>query len=213
MSNKVGILGSGGVAQTLAKGFAAAGYDVQMGSRDPSKLAEFAESAGVTTGTLEAVVDGAPLLVLAVKGTAAEPIVNALAHLLVGKVVIDVNNPIADGPPEGGIVPYFTGPNDSLLERLQAAAPAARFVKSWSCVGAHLMIHPQLPGGRPSMFICGDDAGAKAQVAAILDGFGWDVEDIGGRQGARAIEPLCQLWCAPGFLRNDWVHAFKMLRP
>lgn len=213
MSNKVGILGSGGVAQTLAKGFAAAGYDVQMGSRDPSKLAEFAESAGVTTGTLEAVVDGAPLLVLAVKGTAAEPIVNALAHLLVGKVVIDVNNPIADGPPEGGIVPFFTGPNDSLLERLQAAAPAARFVKSWSCVGAHLMIHPQLPGGRPSMFICGDDAGAKAQVAAILDGFGWDVEDIGGRQGARAIEPLCQLWCAPGFLRNDWVHAFKMLRP
>lgn len=213
MSNKVGILGSGGVAQTLAKGFAAAGYDVQIGSRDPSKLAEFAAGAGIATGTFEAVAAGAPLLVLAVKGTAAEAIIKSLADHLVGKVVIDVNNPIADGPPEGGIVPFFTGPNDSLLERLQAAAPAARFVKSWSCVGAHLMIHPQLPGGRPSMFICGDDAGAKAQVAAILDGFGWDVEDIGGRQGARAIEPLCQLWCAPGFLRNDWVHAFKMLRP
>lgn len=213
MRKKVGILGSGGVAQTLAKGFAAAGYDVMIGSRDPSKLEEFAAAAGITTGTFEAVAAGAPLLVLAVKGTAAEPIVSALATTLAGKVVIDVNNPIAEGPPDGGIVRTFTGPNDSLLERLQAAAPGARFVKAWSCVGAHLMIHPQLPGGRPSMFICGDDAAAKAEVAAILDGFGWDVEDIGGRQGARAIEPLCQLWCAPGFLRNDWVHAFKMLRP
>ena len=66
--------------------------------------------------------------------------------------------------------------------------------------------------GRPTMFIAGDDAGAKAQVTGILEQFGWDAEDVGGVEGARAIEPLCQLWCAPGFLRNQWAHAFKVLR-
>ena len=130
-----------------------------------------------------------------------------------GKVVIDTTNPIADEPPEDGIVRYFTGPNDSLMERLQKAAPEARFVKAWNSVGNHLMINPKLPGGRPTMFICGNDATAKAQVSALLDGFGWDVEDVGTVKGARAIEPLCQLWCAPGFLRNDWVHAYKVLKP
>jgi predicted dinucleotide-binding enzyme len=63
------------------------------------------------------------------------------------------------------------------------------------------------------MFICGNDAGAKAVAVELLDQFGWESEDIGSAKGARAIEPLCQLWCAPGFLRNDWTHALKVLRP
>jgi hypothetical protein len=86
-------------------------------------------------------------------------------------------------------------------------------VKAFSCVGNALMVHPDLPGGRPTMFVCGNDAQAKEQVRAILDDFGWDVEDLGAAAAARAIEPLCILWCIPGFLRNDWVHAYKVLRP
>ncbi len=74
------------------------------------------------------------------------------------------------------------------------------------------MVDPQLPGGRPTMFLCGDDEAARRQVAGLLDELGWEVEDLGAAAAARAIEPLCMLWCIPGFLRNDWVHAFKVLR-
>ena len=62
------------------------------------------------------------------------------------------------------------------------------------------------------MFICGNDEAAKKTVGRLLDQFGWEVADMGKVQAARAIEPLCMLWCIPGFLRNEWTHAFKLLR-
>jgi predicted dinucleotide-binding enzyme len=73
------------------------------------------------------------------------------------------------------------------------------------------MIDPKFGGGRPTMFICGNDEPAKKIVAGILDSFGWETADMGKVEAARAIEPLCILWCIPGFLRNDWMHAFKLL--
>lgn len=209
---QVGVLGSGQVAQVLAKGFAGAGHRVRIASREGNKLADFSASSGIAEGTFADVAGWANLIVLAVKGTVAEQVAASVAAQAAGKILIDVNNPIADAPPEDGILRYFTGPNDSLLERVQAAAPDALCVKAWSCVGNAFMIHPQFPGGRPTMFICGNDAGAKQAVAGILDGFGWDSEDIGSAKGARAIEPLCQLWCAPGMLRGQWTHAFKLLK-
>src|SRR5678816_2045030 len=99
------------------------------------------------------------------------------------------------------------------MERLQRDHPRARFVKAWSLVGNRLMVDPELPGGPPTMMICGDDAAAKQTASGILELFGWEVEDYGGAVAARAIEPLCILWCIPGFLRNDWAHAYKVLRP
>lgn len=209
---KVGVLGSGQVAQVLAKGFADAGHPVRIASRDGSKLEEFAAATGIATGRFDETAAWADLIVLAVKGTVAEAVAASIAQASAGKVLIDVNNPIADAPPEDGILRYFTGPNDSLLERVQAAAPEALCVKAWSCVGNAFMIHPQFPGGRPTMFICGNDTAAKQTVAEILGSFGWDSEDIGTAKGARAIEPLCQLWCAPGMLRGQWAHAFKLLK-
>jgi 8-hydroxy-5-deazaflavin:NADPH oxidoreductase len=110
------------------------------------------------------------------------------------------------------VLRFFTTLEDSLLERLQRKAPEARFVKAFSCVGNALMVDPALPGGPPSMFYCGSDAGAKGEVEAILREFGHQPEDMGGVEAARAIEPLCILWCIPGFLHNDWVHAYKVLR-
>jgi predicted dinucleotide-binding enzyme len=74
------------------------------------------------------------------------------------------------------------------------------------------MVNPSFAAGRPSMFICGNDDSAKSTVAKILDDFGWDVDDMGTAEAARAIEPLCMLWCIPGFLRNEWGHAFKLVR-
>jgi predicted dinucleotide-binding enzyme len=208
---KVGVLGSGDVGKVLALGFKKHGHDVRIGSREGTKLAGWSSESGVAEGTFEAVAAHGEVLVLGVTGRVAEEVVKGLARSLEGKTVIDATNPIAGGP-VNGILPYFTGPNDSLMERLQKAAPGARFVKAFSSVGNAFMVNPSFPGGRPTMFIAGDDAGAKAQVTGILEQFGWDAEDVGGVEGARAIEPLCQLWCAPGFLRNQWAHAFKVLR-
>lgn len=208
---RFGVLGSGAVGQVLAKGLQAKGHDVRIGSREGGKLAEFSAQTGIREGTFAEVAAHGEIVLLAVSGAAAEGLVEGLAGALAGKVVIDTTNPIA-GPPVGGLLPYFTGPDASLMERLQKKAPAARFVKAFNSVGSAYMVDPQLPGGRPTMFVAGDDADAKRQVAALLDSFGWDAEHCGGAPLARPIEALCQLWCAPGFLRGDWAHAYKVLR-
>jgi predicted dinucleotide-binding enzyme len=211
---KVGVLGSGEVGKVLADGFLKHGHEVMRGSRDPAKLASWKAGAGpkARTGTFAEAARFGELVVLAVKGSAAVDIVAGLSGALDGKVVIDATNPIADAPPVHGVLRFFTGPNESLLEAIQARAPKARVVKAFSCVGNTLMVNPQLPGGKPTMFICGNDAAARKQVASVLDQFGWEIEDAGDAEAARAIEPLCMLWCIPGLLKNDWVHAFKLLR-
>jgi len=211
----IAVLGSGAVGQVLADGFLKHGYAVIRGSREAYKLDEWKAMTGERgrTGTFAEAAAAGDIVVLAVKGTAAASAVElAGAANLAGKIVIDATNPIADEPPQQGVIRFFTGPNDSLMERLQTQVPGARFVKAFSSVGNALMVNPQLAGGPPSMFICGDDPAAKAEVTEILRQFGWEAEDCGGVTGARAIEPLCMLWCIPGILRNDWAHAYKVLR-
>lgn len=210
---KVGVLGSGVVAQTLAKGFKRHGYDVRIGSRTADKLTAFATETGATAGAFADVAAWAEIIVLAVKGTAAiEAARLAGSANLKGKTIIDTTNPIADEAPVDGVLKFFTGPNESLLERLQQESPGARFVKAFNSVGNALMVNPSLPGGRPTMFYCGNDATAKQDVARILEQFGWEPADMGSAAAARAIEPLCQLWCIPGFREGRWTHAFKLLR-
>lgn len=156
----------------------------------------------------------ADTIVFAVKGSNAEAAIQSLGpQTLAGKIIIDTTNPIADAPPINGVLQFFTGRNESLMERLQRIAPQARFVKAFSCVGSALMVKPRFPDGAPTMFICGDDADAKAFVTRLLTEFGWDTEDMGHAESARAIEPLCQLFCIPGLQSNRWTHAFKLLKP
>jgi len=94
---------------------------------------------------------------------------------------------------------------------LQREFEGARFVKAFNSVGSACMVNPQFKGGTPTMFVCGNDDVAKKAVTGILAQFGWETADMGKAEAARAIEPLCMLWCIPGFLRNDWVHALKLL--
>lgn len=214
MPRRFGVLGSGDVGQMLAKGLAAAGYEVRIGSRTPDKLAAFSKKTGIRAATLPDLAAWAEALVLSVKGTAAlEAIELAGPKNFDGKLVIDTTDPITDDPPQDGVVRLFTGPNESLLERLQSAHPKARFVKAFNSVGADLMVHPALNGGPPTMFYCGNDATAKAVVGKILEQFGWEGADMGSAVAARAIEPLAVLWCIPGFREDDWDHAFRLLRP
>ncbi|AUX19935.1 DNA-binding protein [Sorangium cellulosum] len=211
----IAVLGSGIVGQVLADGFLKHGHSVMRATRQPSKLATWKADAGprASVGTFADAARFGELVVLAVKGTAAEEAIDlAGPEALAGKTVIDATNPIADEPPVNGVLKFFTGPNESLLERLARRAPDARFVKAFSSVGSVWMVNPDFGGVRPTMFICGDHAGAKREVEAILDAFGWEAEDMGGQEAARAIEPLCMLWCIPGLLHNRWTHAFKLLK-
>jgi predicted dinucleotide-binding enzyme len=211
---KVGVLGSGIVAQTLAAGLAKYCHQVIIGSRSPQKLAEFAaKTSGVTAGTFAEAAAFGELIILAVKGNvASEALGLAGTANLAGKTIIDTCNPIADAPPVNGVLQFYTGSNDSLMEALQTEFPAANFVKAFNSVGAPRMVDPKFEGGRPTMFICGNNAAAKQTVTALLDEFGWETADMGAAEAARAIEPLCKLWCIPGFTRNEWTHAFKLLR-
>ena len=211
---RFGVLGSGEVGQTLAKGLAANGYEARIGSRSPGKMAKFSKSTGIQAGTFSEVAAWGEAAVLAVLGTAALEVIQLSGHAsLRGKLVIDATNPISKEPPVDGVLRYFTGPNESLMERLQATYPDTAFVKAFNSVGSALMVHPMLSGGPPTMFYCGNDPGAKAVVKRLLEHLGWEGADMGTAVAARALEPLAQLWCIPGFRENDWMHAFRMLRP
>jgi predicted dinucleotide-binding enzyme len=212
---KVGVIGSGVVGQTLAAGFVKHGHQVEIGTRDSAKLAGWAaKNPGAEVKSFAEAGDFAEIVVLAVAGEVALEALKLVGPAaLRGKTVIDACNPIGGGPPVAGVLSYFVGQNESLMERLQAAYPDTHFVKAFNSVGAGQMVNPNFGGLRPTMFICGNDAGAKKTAAAICNEFGWDAEDMGPVEAARAIEPLCKLWCIPGIGRGDWSpHAFKLLR-
>jgi predicted dinucleotide-binding enzyme len=185
-----------------------------MGTRDQAKLADWlTRQRGAGAGSFSEAAKFGEVVVLAVKGTVAlEALRAAGAANLSGKPIIDATNPIADSPPVNGVLKFFTSLDESLMERLQREFAEGRFVKAFNSVGNPLMINPQFQGGKPTMFICGNDEAAKQIVRGILDQFGWETADMGKAEAARAIEPLCMLWCIPGFLRNQWSHAFKLLR-
>jgi predicted dinucleotide-binding enzyme len=170
---------------------------VKIGTRDKATLAEWAsKNSGASVGSFADAAQCGDAVVLAVKGDAALSALElAGADALAGKTVMDTTNPIAPLPPVNGVIRYFTNLDNSLMEQLQSAYPLAHFVKVFNSVGNRLMVNP----------------GAKKVVAGVLDQFGWETLDCGAVEAARAIEPLCILWCIPGFLRNEWTHAFKVL--
>jgi 8-hydroxy-5-deazaflavin:NADPH oxidoreductase len=214
MSEKIGIIGSGNVGKALSKAFMRHGYRVVLGSDHIEKIGEFGkENRGLETASFLQCARLADLVVLCVKGTAAEKVVAEVKAEISGKTVIDTTNPISDAPPQNGVLKYFTNFDESLMERLQKIAPDAHFVKAFNSIGSDLMDNPDFGGGiRPTMFICGNDNSAKKTVTEILGKLGLEVEDMGMVESARAIEPLAILWCIPGFLKNEWTHAFKLLK-
>jgi hypothetical protein len=178
---KVGVIGSGDVAKALAAGFLKHGHDVTLGTREPAKLADWrAKNPKAGVGSFADAAKFGEVAVLAVKGTvAAEALRAAGVANLKGKPVIDATNPLADSPPTNGVLKFFTNLDESLMERLQKAYPDLRLVKAFNSVGNARMVNPVYAGGRPTMFICGNDDAAKQTVSRILDQFGWETEDLG----------------------------------
>lgn len=212
---KVGIIGSGAVGKALAKGFLKYGYDTTIASRSVEKqLALKNEIGGAVkcTGFADTARDS-DIIVLAVKGAHVRNAIELCGkNHFEGKIIIDATNPIADEAPVNGVLKYFTSLEKSLMEDLQEMLPNAKLVKSFSCVGSAFMVDPDFAGGKPSMFICGNSEDAKKEVTSILVKFGWEVEDMGAVEAARAIEPLAMLWCIPGMREGKWSHAFKLLK-
>lgn len=211
---KIGILGSGVVGKTLGSGFIKHGYHVMIGTRDTQKLDDWKAENGAAahTGSFSEAAQFGECIVLASKGTVAKAVLaSAGAAHLNGKTIIDATNPIDDSDPEDGVLRFFTDINKSLMEILQESVPQAHFVKAFNSIGSPLMVNPAFKS-TPTMFICGNNEAAKKEVSAILDLFGFETEDMGMATAARAIEPLCILWCIPGFRENHWTHAFKLLK-
>ncbi len=209
---KIGIIGSGIVGTTLATGFCETDNQVRLGTGSTEKITELtsASDGKYEVGRFADVADWAEVIVLCVKGSVAEELVGSLTTELAGKPVIDTTNPMSDKPPTDGVLDYFTDQNESLMERLQAIAPEAKFVKAFNSVGAGVMVQPKY-AVVPTMFICGDQS-AKLTITPLIESLGWEVEDMGGAAGARPIEDLCKLWCITGFQKNEWTHAFRYLR-
>jgi len=213
---KTGIIGSGIVGRVLATAFLKEGHDVMLGTRDTSKdevVKWKNDNPSGKTGNFEETARFGELLVLATGGSVTEEAIKLAGTTnFKNKTVIDATNPIAAAPPENGVLKFFTDLNESLMERIQRLLPDAGLVKAFNSAGNAFMYKPEFKGGPPTMFICGNNEEAKKTVSGILTSFGWETEDMGMIQAARAIEPLCILWCIPGILNNTWNHAFKLLK-
>ncbi len=213
---KIGILGTGDVGKTLGKAFVALGHEVKMGSRDAKndKALAWAKETGpkASAGTFADAAAFGDIVVLATLGIANESALTmAGCDRFRGKVVIDTTNPLDFSK---GVPPTLAvSGHDSAGERVQILLPEARVVKAFNTVGSLHMFRPDFPGGPPDMFICGNDAEAKKQVAGILKDFGWGVIDSGGIESSRYLEAMCLVWVLHAFSSTPptWNHAFKVL--
>lgn len=213
---KVGILGSGDVAKALGTGFVTLGHEVRLGSRTANNTKALDWAKGThgkgSVGTFADAAAFGDMLVLATLGVATpEAIRLAGPSHFDGKVVIDATNPLAfsaQGSPS-----LTVGHTSSAGEVHQKALPKAHVVKAFNTVGNALFFRPSLPEGPPTMYICGNDAGAKKKVETILHDFGWpSVLDIGGIEGSRELESLCILWVKSAVALGNFRIAYKLLK-
>jgi predicted dinucleotide-binding enzyme len=197
---RIGVLGTGAVGRRIATKLVELGHEVTMGSRSAGSevLAEWLEEAGGVArgGTFAEAASAAELVFNCTSGEASlEALAIAGAGNLAGKVLADVANPLDFSQ---GMPPTLSVCNDdSLGERIQAALPEARVVKTLNTMNNQVMTEPgRLPGAH-NVFVCGEDAGAKAAVAELLQEFGWAPEqivDLGGISAARGTEMYLPLW-------------------
>lgn len=207
----VAILGSGQVAQVLGKGFAARGYKVTFGTRDPKAKKKELQSAVPTAGvaTMDAAAKAGDLVVMAIHGTnVADAVAAAGPANLAGKLILDTSNPLDFGP-AGAHKPASIP--DSCLQVIQRAAPKARVVKAWNCVPGPVMVDPKFPGGPGDQFICGDDSAAKAEATRILQSFGWNALDVGDATIAPYVEGMGLAVINHGARANAWNWGLKLL--
>lgn len=197
---KIGVLGTGMVGQTVGGKLVSLGHEVKLGSRDANneKAAAWAKGAGshASHGTFADAAAFGELLVNCTAGAGSLDALRAAGEANIGsKILMDLANPLdfSKGMPPS----LFVTNTESLGERIQAALPKARVVKTLNTVNCNLMVDAaRVGGGDHDMFVCGNDADAKAHVTELLRGwFGWKrVTDLGDITAARATEAYLHLW-------------------
>jgi predicted dinucleotide-binding enzyme len=212
---KIGILGSGNVAQTLGSGLLKLGHEVTLGTRDTSKLSEWLKDNTISKARAESFKDAAEfgeVIFLATFGLATATAIDmAGVDNFKDKIVVDVTNPLdfSDGAPPK----LASSPGNSLGEQIQKQLPKAKVVKAFNSIGAHIMIDAKREEGTPNLLIAGNDNRAKKWVADLASQWGWsDTIDIGGIDNAYWLEAFAMLWILYGFKTNNWQHAFKLLK-
>ena len=209
----VGILGSGDVGKALARGFLSRGHSVTIGSREPAKLAEFVREhpEKLAAKTFADTAREGEIVVIATLFSGTQSALQlAGAQNFAGKIVIDATNPLKFEP--GKPPALSVSGTDSAGESVQRWLPDAKVVKAFNTVGNALFVDPHFPGGKPTMFVAGNDDGAKNRVAQIAESFGWDVVDAGAITSSRYLEAIAMLWIDYAIRTATWQHAFKFLR-
>ncbi|MBV9102516.1 MAG: NAD(P)-binding domain-containing protein, partial [Candidatus Eremiobacteraeota bacterium] len=185
---RIGILGSGDVGRSLTLGFLGRGDEVMIGTRDPAKLQRWHEETAPSAriGRFEETARFGEAIALATLWSGTESALDLAGRdNLRGKVIIDVTNPLVfpgEGPPELAL-----GHSDSGGEQVQRWLMEAHVVKAFNTVGNGLFVKPDLAGGPPTMFYCGNDEEAKRFVRGVITDFGWEPFDVGGIEGARLL--------------------------
>lgn len=209
---KVAVIGSGDVGQALAKGLASIGHQVMIGTRNTQKkeLHWAKNQKEITLGSFAEAADFGELAFLAVAWHAAENVLAIVRPELSGKIVIDVTNPLIfndDGAPE-----LAFGHNMSAGELVQQTLADSHVVKTLNIINYKNMVRPEYKQGTPVMFLCGNNQSAKVHVGDMLAELGWvNIQDIGGIEKSRLLEPLCLLWVEYGVMNDTWDHAFAVL--
>jgi 8-hydroxy-5-deazaflavin:NADPH oxidoreductase len=204
---KVAIIGSGIVGQTLGKKLVELGHDVVLGTRDPNKLDEAKGWAGSLSDWLTAVGNKATVATFAAAAAQGEIVINAThgmaslaalqtagAENLQNKILIDVANELdfSQGMPPKSLAADTT----SLGEKIQAAFPNTKVVKTLNTMNCAVMVNPkQIADGNHTVFVSGNDADAKVKVTELLQSFGWtDIFDLGDLTSARGTEMMMPIW-------------------
>lgn len=197
---RIAIIGTGTVGAALARGLRGKGHAVTLGARDPDAagVAALAAETGAVAARPAEAAAGAEVVILALPWGVAEAAVAGLGDLT-GKTVIDCTNPLGM---VGGALGLTVGHSTSGGEILQGRMPGAQVVKTLNQVGAEIMErNDQLPH-RPVMFMAGNSAPAKAQVARILTDLGFEVLDAGDITRARLLEPFGMVWINQALMRG-----------
>jgi predicted dinucleotide-binding enzyme len=178
--SSISIIGTGNMARTIGALAVAGGNTVEVMGRDQSKAADLAKALGgsATTGEWGAVPAG-DIVIVALLYASVVPVVAHYGDALAGKVIVEISNPFnsaADG--------LAHGEDTSIAQEVAKAAPASvSVVKAFNTIFRHV-----LEKGRPVVFIAGDDAQAKAGVAAFIESLGLRPLDVGRLKMAYWLE-------------------------